>query len=215
MAHFSLEDVLEVEREVMTTLDGPLPDVYFKEPVAQILFSAWKDNPADTRLLVYTFPLIQSMMNKNTHFLKTTHLEECEIFNILSLKMLQAFPKYSPERGRLFTFATLQMHWRIKDLIQRKDSALPLEDWDRQVDDFPSHILADFKAFLFSLAAEQGPTACRILTAFLEILDDDTFVVYSQNRLKDAICARTGLPRVIVYPYYLSLLTRWEHSVLD
>lgn len=172
------------------------------------------------RLLTYCFPLIQAMMVKNIYTLKRSRLEEGEIFNTLCLSLLAAFPKYNPTRGRLFTFFTLMLHFRIKDVCRprRDDNTDPLDDWDMPVEDDAFHLLEDFKAFLFKLAIEQGPTASRMLRAFVEILTDHRASIEygrSQDRIKAGIARKTTLPRAIVDPFYASLLTRWAHSVLD
>jgi hypothetical protein len=219
--NFDLGAVLEVEREVLTQLPEAksVIKVYFKEAVAQVLYQAWIEDPTDMRLLTYCFPLIQSMMVKNIFILKHSRLEEGEVFNTLCLNLLAAFPKYNATRGRIFTFCTLMLHFRIKDVCRpRNDNTDPLDDWDMPVEDDAFHLLEGFKAFLCKLAFEQGPTASRMLRAFVEILTDHKAAIEygrSQDRIKAGIAHKTGLPRAIVDPFYTSLLTRWAYSVLD
>lgn len=219
-ANFDRDAVMDVERDVLSALPEPTPvtRVYFKELVAQILYQSWSEDHTDMRLLTYCFPLIQSMMVKHILSLRQSPLEECEVFNTLVINLLAAFPKYNASRGRIFTFCTLILHFRIKDICRGKANITePLDDWDMPVDDGAYHLLEGFKAFLCKLASDQGPTASRMLRALIEILTDDTPINYarSQDQIKTGIAHKTGLPRAIVDPYYTALLTRWAHSVAD
>lgn len=217
--NFDLSEVIAIERETLASLGIESPgNAPFKEIVAQELYKAWVADNSDMRLLTYSFTRIQSLMVKFVVRLQATRLEEQEVFNTLCVQLLQALPKYRPERGRIFTFVTLTMNFRILDLCRTKGEPEPLEDWDCPTDDGAFHALEDFKAFLCKLANEQGQTANKMLRALIEILHGtDATVEYgqSQERIRMGIAAKTGLPRAIVDPYYNRLLTRWQHAVLD
>ena len=218
MSNFNLSEVKAIEQDVIAMLPeaDEINPFYFKEPVAQYLYQCWYLDRSDMRLLIYCFPLIQSIMVKHVQMLKKLDLEENEIFNILCINLLTAFAKYNTMRGRLYTYCTLIMHFRIKDLRRNKHSLCdPLEDWDTPVDDTGFHQLADFKLFLVRLKEEQGATANRMLDAFLSLIECPVTLSLTQEQIHREISRRSGFPLLIVQPFYRSLIVRFEHSVLD
>ena len=219
MSNFNLQDVLDLEQAILASLppEIALGAGYFKEVVAQDLYRAWLADPTDMRLLEYAFPLINSVMVKYMPLLKNSPLEQGEIFNTLCLQIYDSFRRYSPARGRLFTFLTITTTFRIKDLVRgSKIQVVQLEDWDASIDDSAFYVLEDFKQFLRKFKHTQGRTAKRMLDAWLEVLDHEEIVA---TRLQGHIIARVGqltaLPKAVVEPFYRTVLDRFTHSVLD
>ena len=222
MALFELSEVIQLELYILNLLNLTYEEKsnYFKEPVAQHLYSCWLANHDDTRLLIYCFPLIQSIMVKYLNCFNG--LEQEDVFNSLCIILLEHFPKYKADNGRLYTYMTLITHYKLKDILtahnKHKSRHYELhEDWDSPVDVMASiSALIDFKMFLIELKKLNGKNLNRIIDALLLTLDD-TSIHHLQDRkmLTQHLCNLTKLPDELITHTLNRIQERYVHSILD
>lgn len=222
MPLFELSDVLRLEAEVIQTLQITL-DMgrnYFKEPVAGYLYDQWVLNHDDTRLLIYCFPLIQSIMVKYLNCFNG--LDQEDVFNSLCIILLEHFPKYKPANGRIYTYLTLITHYKLKDILTANSKYKSrhydlVEEWDSPVIDLDSYAtLLDFKIFLTKLQKESGQTLTRIIDALLLTLDDRNNIhLQDRKMLVQHLCTLTKLPDELIIHTLNRIQDRYEHSILD
>ena len=222
MALFELSEVLQLELDILNILDLTIDfsSNYFKEPVAQHLYTNWAANNNDTRLLIYCFPLIQSIMVK--YLPCFNGLDQEDVFNSLCVILLEHFPKYKPENGRLYTYLTLITHYKLKDILtantKHKDRHYELiEDWDSPVINIDAFaVLLDFKIFLTKLKEESGITLNKIIDALLLTLDDKVNIhLQDRKMLVQHLCNLTKLPDELIIHTLNRIHERYNHSVLD
>ena len=112
---FNLADVLQLEQDVLNKInennDTISKNNYFKEIVAQFLYEEWLLNKNNTNILVYSFPLIHSIMVK---YINHFHgLTKEDVFQDLCIIVLNHLPKYKKENGRLFTYLTFIISCKV------------------------------------------------------------------------------------------------------
>lgn len=211
---FNIDDVLLMEHDVIQQINS-IEKSYFKEDVAQYLYEQWKKNHEDTRILLYIFPLIQSLMIKNIQILDSTKLECNEIFNILCIKLMKALEKYNTTRGKLFTYFTIICQYRIYDLCKPQRQHYSLEEYDAPIDDYAVYKLLDFQLFITKIAPIEGITANKIINAIITIITSDKIICQDQKALVLMIERLTKLPEIIILNYLVHLKERYTHSVID
>ena len=221
---FNLDDVLALEKKVMNHLDLKPSINYFKEEVAQYLYNAWLKDNGDTRIIEYCFPMIQSIIVKHINLLNG--LPQEEVFNSLVVILLEHLPKYKPtfndKKRRLFTYFTLILNFKIKDIlthnIKIKNTEYSLEeDMDNPLDTTEAQdTLLDFKMFITQLKDSQGPSSDVFLSALLTILDDSSkYHAQDRRMLLTHLVAMTKYPPELVTHMLNRTIERYQHSILD
>ncbi len=212
---FRMKDILALEESVIVahglTLVG---SHYFKEKVGQVLIKAWRADPADTRIVTYSMPLMLAAMVRRKNLL--SHSCWDDVFQGLALEVLGRLGGYIEARGALFTFLTLTINFAVLDLAKPPltGSSEPflqveLDEDVRQVEDEAVYAFADFLAYLRQLRLREGQTSGKILGAMLEVLTSEHLNVQKQCHLIDALLAKTRLPKVIVKPYFERVLNSY------
>ena len=144
-------------------------------------------------------------------------LEQSDVFNDLAIKVQTlGIPKFTPGRGRLFTFLNIFVTFRLLDMLGgSKYRTVALEDWDSQVDDESAHTLADFISFLGKLKACEGPTANRMIDALIRVITGPEPVAsLPQQQIIRRVSQFAHLPLLIVEPYYLTILRYYKDGTL-
>ena len=221
---FNLEDVFKIEQDVLNELDDTvLSTHYFKEDVAQYLYQAWVINNEDTRILVYCFPLLQSIIVRYVRFMNDANgLEKTEVFNNLCLIVLQHLPKYKPGNGRLYTYLTLICNFKLKDQLTASTKYINKhysldEEWDTETSISPFINLLDFTIFLTELKKESaGKTLSTIIDALLLVINDESMYNCSDRKmLIQHMVKITKLPEIIIETSLTLLTEKYNHSILD
>jgi len=222
---FSISDILSLEQEIVALLpeNTPIETGYIKQPVALYLFQAYKKSGyTDTRLLTYSFPLIQSLMIRYRNLLNK--YEKQEVFQTLVLDLLETLPKYQESKGSYFTFATKNVQYRILDYNRpnreknKREAEGKMvyeeiqidENYDREYTTEPSHTLADFLSFLLKLKQVEGQTTGTVIQALHTILTATPETAsQGQDTILNLLSKRTQLPLLIIEPTYQNILKRY------
>lgn len=223
MSLFNLNDVLTIEHDVIEKLEEvDLTSAYFKEPVAQYLYQAWKENPSDTRILSYAFPMIQSHIVKRFALIKINNLDKMDVFNSLCIIILEHLPKYKPATGTLYAYFNMILKYKLLDIFtahnKHKDRYYALEEeWDTEIENDAFEKLLDFKIFLKELSKEQNSkTLNRLIEALLVVLDDnEPFHVQDRKMLLIHLTKLTGYPEDLVNHIFNRIIERYKFSILD
>lgn len=201
MSLFDLEEVKQIEAEAIKHI-GKIKDTknYFKEEVGQYLYNKWKEDSSDQRVLIYLFPMIQSIMVKYLAYFNGLLQED--VFNSLCIIMLEHLPRYKKESGRLFTYSTMILSFKLKDILtantKYNNRYLELEDWDTEHFDIEAtEALISFTAFLESQIAEEeeGATKHRFLSAMYEAMTDN---IEDRQALIKIIMDKLKFPELLV-----------------
>ena len=212
---FDLDDITFLENKIILKYD--LRDVgncYFKEKVAQVLYNCWLNNKADTRIVFYCLPLIKNVIATKHNLI--FRMDRADLFQTLCLSTLESLKKYSPEKGRLFTFLTMNTNYRILDYYKlEKNPDLPIEEYDFPYDTKAVHELEDFVTFIGKLKLISGKTDARILTALEEVIACEINNPVRQNDIISLLAQKTKLPNFLVKVYYMKVIERYKHSVLE
>jgi hypothetical protein len=223
MSLFELDEVLALEQEVIEILGKEYEPTsnYFKEDVAQYLYKGWLEtNHDDTRLLIYTFPMIKSIMVKHKKLFD--ELEPEDVFNSLCIILLEHLSKYKPTTGKLYTYFTLILNYKIKDIItanikNRKKHYTLEEDWDSPINLMEAFsTLLDLKLFLTDLKNVSGNTLNTFIDALLSTLEEDsTFHLQDRKMLIGHLASLTKWPTELVIHNLNHVTSRYIHSVLE
>jgi hypothetical protein len=217
MEVFKLEDVTAIEAQVLAELgySRQPTDPYFLEAVAQVLYKAWASDHSDNRIVVYAFPMVKSLIVKHRKIFRGTiySLEQgrgsssipqnvYEIFCLIIISLVEkVLPKYSADKGKLYSYLTYKVEKRILDFyvpIKKQGEKLKLGKChpskvilegvlrDRMIyDSFTAELAGgsfdnsqvnqyhDFRSFLQSLSRNQGTTSRRILQSLYSVIDID------------------------------------------
>lgn len=221
MELYNTEDVLRLEQSVLDEL-GLERDTryYFDERVARHLYAAWKADRTDNRIIQYSLPIILAMSKKNTKMFTNIGLTWGEIFNILTIGIINALSAYKPSRGRLYSYLTKTLTFRVYDLNQhykreKERQALHLENWDKPVSDYAAEQLTDFLSFLNKLREFEGPTNQKILDAWVDfVTTQPALASQGMDRIISHICKTTKFPDIVVRPFYLIVLKKYINADL-
>ena len=220
MELFSIADVMEIEQSVLNSSAIEEVDWYFNEAVAQVLYKAWVENNSDNRIVSYSFPLILAMSKKNTALFENIGMDYPEIFSILTVGLIKALNKYDTSRGRLFSYLTRILTFRIYDINQyylknKKVEMYELLENDMPYEDHSGEVLNDFLTFLRKLSRTEGKTMQTILSAWVYIIvHEPGLASQGQDVIMSQISKRTKLPEVLVKPMYLKTIQRYLSSDL-
>jgi hypothetical protein len=209
-------EIQEIENQVIAehNLGNQDEKCYFHEPVAQILYAAWLRDPSDNRIALYCLPLIKSIMVSKHNLLASK--DSSEIFQTCCVELMEELPKYKKEKGRIYTYMTMMIFYKIYDLTKPcKYTSIPIEDYDEPYSNEAIFQFNDFMSFLQKLKVSQGKTSTKILTSMMEIIQSKKILFQKQDQLIDMICTQTKLPDVLVRQYFYRVLERYFHSVLD
>ena len=227
MTLFDMNEVLEIEHNVIEQLEEvELNKSYFKEPVAQHLYKAWKVNHSDTRILAYAFPMISYHLVKRLPLIQINNMEQQELFNALSIIILEHLPKYKETSGTIYAYFNMVLKYKVLDIFtahnKHKDRNVYMED---DIDEYNTYttdntaelILYDVKQFLNNLKREQNSkTLTLIIDAMLRVIDDNG-VYHCQDRkmLTLHLVKITGYSEELIQHLLNRIAIRYQKSVLD
>ena len=222
-----MNEVLEIEHNVIEQLEEvALNKSYFKEPVAQYIYEAWKENNSDTRILAYAFPMISYHLVKRLPLIQINNLEQQELFNTLCIIILEHLPKYKSQSGTIYAYFNMILKYKTLDIFtahnKHKDRNVYMEDdMDEYnqytTDNISELVLYDFKHFLNNLKIEQNSkTLTRIIDAMLRVIDDNG-VYHCQDRKMLALhlVKITGYSEELIQHLLNRIVVRYQKAVLD
>jgi hypothetical protein len=213
---FNPAEIQEIENQVIVEHQLARLDkkYYFHEAVAQILYADWQKDHSDNRIILYCLPLVKSIMVSKHNLLVSKDISE--VFQTCCVELMEELPKYRKEKGRIYTYMTMMIFYKIYDLTKpAKYTSIPIEDYDEPYSNDAIFQFNDFISFLQKLKVSQGKTSSKILTSMMEIIQSKKILFQKQDQLIDLICTQTKLPDVLVRQYFYRVLERYFHSVLD